>query len=199
DRRARLPSEKRVLRDPRTGVTIWQLTDAHCINHAPYFLNPAWAGPRRDLLVITSYRTGGPNLFGVQLPEGDLVQLTESGDIAPWSACVSPDGSRIYFTAGTAGAGAGGQLRFLDLPTLKERVLADLPPSSWLGNCSVAPDGSELVTTARLGDVNALLAYNTDRPSPGRAPGLARTLYQTPRLLAHAQWSPDGRTVLFAS
>jgi oligogalacturonide lyase len=71
-------------------------------------------------------------------------------------------------------------------------VLAPLPPSSWLGNCAVSPDGGELVTTAQLGDGNALLAIRTDT-------GAVRTLYETRHLLAHAQWSPDGRTVLFAS
>lgn len=188
-RGAPLPPEKRVLRDARTGVVVWQLTGAPCINHAPYFLNPAWAGPRRDLLVITSYRAGGPDLYGIRLPAGDLVQLTDGGDVSPWSACVSPDGGHVYFTAG---AGADAQLRVLDLDTLEERVLAPLPPSSWLGNCSVSPAGTELVTTIRRGEANALLAFRTDN-------GESRTLHETPRLLAHAQWSPDGHTVLFAS
>ena len=37
-------------------------------------------------LVITSYRAGGPDLCGIQLPEGELVRLTASGDVSPWSA-----------------------------------------------------------------------------------------------------------------
>ena len=116
-----LPSEKRVLADDRTGAEIWQLTAAPCINHAPYFLNPAWAGARRDLLVITSYRAGGPDLFGVRLL-----------------------------------------------------------------------DGAEIALAVRRGAVNALVAFRADT-------GAARTLHETPALIAHAQWSPDGRAVLFAS
>jgi oligogalacturonide lyase len=184
-RGTRLAPEKRVLRDARTGALIWQLTDAPCINHAPYFLNPAWAGPRRDLLIVTSYRTGGPNLYGIQLPDGELLQLTDSGDISPWSACVAPDGRYVYFTA-------GGNLHALDLETLSERVLTTLPPSSWLGNCSIRPDGSEVALIASRNGVNALLACRTDT-------GEVRTLYETPALLAHAQWSPDGERLLFAS
>src|SRR5688500_11947274 len=84
-----LPSEKRELHDERTGSLIWQLTDAPCINHAPYFLKPAWAGAKHDVLIVTSYRTGGPDLFAIQLPGGRLLQLTECGDVSPWSACVS--------------------------------------------------------------------------------------------------------------
>jgi oligogalacturonide lyase len=184
-RGARLPSERRVRRDPRTGAEIWQLTDAPCVNHAPYFLNPAWAGARRDHLIITSYRDGGPNLYAVRLPDGELLQLTEGGDVSPWSACVSPDGARIYYT----GAGA---LRALELGTLAETVLAELPPSSWLGNCSVSPDGAELALAVSRDGRNALLAFRTDT-------GASRTLHETDALIAHAQWSPDGRRVLFAS
>ena len=51
-----LPTEKRVLQDEKTGAAIWQLTNAPCVNHAPYFLNPAWAGANHDMLIITSYR-----------------------------------------------------------------------------------------------------------------------------------------------
>jgi oligogalacturonide lyase len=189
-RGARLPTEKRVLADPRTGAEIWQLTAAPCISHAPYFLNPAWAGARRDLLVITSYRAGGPDLFGVRLPDGGLLRLTERGDVSPWSACVSPDGRRVYYTGGRPGR--PGELRALDVETLAEAVLAELPPASWLGDCSLSPDGAELALAVRRGDVNALVAFRTDA-------GSARTLHETPALIAHAQWSPDGRAVLFAS
>ena len=52
-----LPTEKRVLQDKQTGAAIWQLTNAPCVNHAPYFLNPAWAGANHDMLIITSYRS----------------------------------------------------------------------------------------------------------------------------------------------
>lgn len=185
DRQERLRPEKRVFRDTRTDHLIWQLTDCPCINHAPYFLNPAWAGPQHDLLVITSYRAGHPDLYGIQLPEGELVRLTTGGDVSPWSASCSPDGRRVYFTA-------GNQLRVLELDTLAQDVLADLPPSSWLGNCSIRPDGLEVVTTVQRGGVNAVWAIRTDT-------GAVRTVFETPSLLAHAQWSPDGRALLFAS
>ena len=55
-----LPTEKQVLQDKQTGAAIWQLTNAPCVNHAPYFLNPAWAGANHDMLIITSYRAARP-------------------------------------------------------------------------------------------------------------------------------------------
>lgn len=180
-----LPTEKRVLRDEQTGAVIWQLTDAPCVNHAPYFLNPAWAGAGHDVLIITSYRDGAPNLYGIQLPDGGLRQLTASGDVSPWSACVAPDGGRVYYAATT-------QLRAIDISTQQETVLTDLPPSSWLGNCSISPDGSEILLAAQKDGRNIILAVRTDG-------GGERTLFGTDQLVAHAQWSPDGRTVLFSS
>ena len=129
---AQLPTEKQVLQDEQTGAAIWQLTNAPCVNHAPYFLNPAWAGANHDMLIITSYRAGAPNLYGIQLPDGVLQQLTTSGDVSPWSACVSPDGKHVYYAAAT-------QLRAVNTTNLQETVLTNLPPSSWLGNCSISP------------------------------------------------------------
>ena len=107
-----LPTEKRVLQDKQVRrYAIWQLTNAPCVNHAPYFLNPAWAGANHDMLIITSYRAGAPNLYGIQLPDGTLRQLTTSGDVSAWSACVSPDGRHVYYAAAT-------QLRAVDTTNL---------------------------------------------------------------------------------
>ena len=180
-----LPTEKKVLQDEQTGATIWQLTNAPCVNHAPYFLNPAWAGANHDMLIITSYRAGAPNLYGIQLPDGTLRQLTTSGDVSAWSACVSPDGKHVYYAAAT-------QLRAVDTTTLQETVLTNLPPSSWLGNCSISPDGSEILLAAQKDGKNIILAVRTDG-------GGERVLFATDQFVAHAQWSPDGRTVLFSS
>ena len=180
-----LPTEKRVLQDKQTGAAIWQLTNAPCVNHAPYFLNPAWAGANHDMLIITSYRAGVPNLYGIQLPDGTLQQLTTSGDVSAWSACVSPDGRHVYYAAAT-------QLRAVDTTTLQEIVLTNLPPSSWLGNCSISPDGSEILLAAQKDGKNIILAVRTDG-------GGERVLFATDQFVAHAQWSPDGRTVLFSS
>jgi oligogalacturonide lyase len=183
-----LPSEKRVTRDARTGVEIWQLTDAPCINHAPYFLNPAWAGAQHDLLVLTSYRSGSPDLYGARLPDGSLVRLTDSGDVRPWSASVSPDGRRIFY-------GAGRDLRVVDVATCRTETVATIARGA-VDACSISPDGDEIVASsfdpegAGTGR-HALLAIRT-------AGGAVRVLHEMDQLIVHAQFSPDGRQVLFA-
>ena len=71
-------------------------------------------------------------------------------------------------------------------------MLTNLPPSSWLGNCSISPDGSEILLAAQKDGKNIILAVRTDG-------GGERVLFATDQFVAHAQWSPDGRTVLFSS
>ena len=41
----RYTPERREDVEPETGTRVVQLTGAPCINHAPYFLNQAWAFP----------------------------------------------------------------------------------------------------------------------------------------------------------
>jgi oligogalacturonide lyase len=180
----RYPAEKRAFVDETTGAAITQLTDAPTINHGPYFLNSAWAAGGRQL-IVTSYRHGGPNLYAVDEASGEITQLTDSGDVGPWSACVGADDRQVFFTA-------GGQLRVVDVPSARVEVVLDLGDGARLGNLDPSPDGREVVTCARTPPVNRILALATD----GRG---SRTVFETTELLAHAQFSPDGRSLLYAS
>jgi oligogalacturonide lyase len=199
----RFPAEWRRWEDAATGAQIIQLTGAPCINHAPYFLNQAWAFPRgtdgdreagagpESCLVVTSYRDGGrPNLFAVDERSGEVLQLTGTGDVNPWSACVSRDGRRVFY-------GAGRELRVVEVATAKESTVAVCPGGGHVDTCSLSPDGTELVTAAFSGEsvvhgrTNALVAIRTDGTG-------SRTLHETTQLIGHAQFSPDGEQVLFS-
>ena len=180
-----LPTEKRVLQDEQTGAAIWQLTNAPCVNHAPYFLNPAWAGANHDMLIITSYRAGAPNLYGIQLPDGTLRQLTTSGDVSAWSACVSPDGRHVYYAAAT-------QLRAVNTTTLQETVLTNLHHRLGSAIARLVPTARKSCWPLRRTARTLFWRCVTDG-------GGERVLFATDQFVAHAQWSPDGRTVLFSS
>jgi oligogalacturonide lyase len=193
----RYPSERREFADPETGTTIVQVTDAPCINHAPYFLNQAWASPYGPehgdpCLIVTSYRDGGrPNLFAIDEATGDLLQLTDTGDVNPWSACVSHDGRQVFF-------GAGRALRVVEVATAHSEHVAAAPGDGHVDTCNLSPDGAEIVTSAFSGEStvhgrrNALVAIRTDGTG-------SRTLYESTQLIGHAQFSPDGRQILFSS
>jgi oligogalacturonide lyase len=190
------PPERREWVEPETGTGIVQLTNAPCINHAPYFLNQAWAFPHGPAagdacLIITSYRDGGrPNLFAVAAATGELRPLTVTGDVRPWSACVSHDGRAVFY-------GAGQELWMVEVATAHSEVVAVCPGEAHVDTCSLSPDGAEIVTSAFSGESvahgrrNALLAIRTD------GHGL-RTIYETHRFVGHAQFSPDGRQILFS-
>ncbi len=179
----RLPPERRGLRDETTGATIRQLTDAPAITHNPYFLNNAWAYGGR--IIVTSYRGGGPDLYAIDEASGEICQLTDGGTVNPWSACVSLDGRTVFFTSGS-------QVRAVDVATAATEVVVDFGVATRPGNCSLRPDGREVVTCVRDDRQQAVIAVATDGSG-------YRTIHETDDLLAHAQFSPDGRYVLYAS
>lgn len=78
----RFPAEMTTWDDPHTGTTVRKVTDARCHDHHLYFTNPGWYDEGTKVL-ISSDRTGRPNLFGVDLEDWDLVQLTDLPDLPP--------------------------------------------------------------------------------------------------------------------
>ena len=92
------PSERRELRDEKTGARLWQMTAAEAMHHHFYFTNPSWPDDQRALYFV-SYRNGFPNLFAAAETTGEITQLTARVDINPFSPTVTRDGRRLYFSA----------------------------------------------------------------------------------------------------
>jgi oligogalacturonide lyase len=86
--------------DPVTKRKVRQVTAHPSIHHHPFFFVPAYdrAGER---MIFVSYRTGAPQIFFEDRSTGELVQVTDRDDLADWSIYPAPDGSCVYFTAGT--------------------------------------------------------------------------------------------------
>ena len=74
------PSESREFRDSQTGARMRQVTSHPSIHHHPFYYLPAWDNAMRHL-VFVSYRTGAPQLFLEIRETGQLLQLTERGDL----------------------------------------------------------------------------------------------------------------------
>ncbi len=70
------PAEWRQYNDPVTGVKITQLTSYKAHSHHLYFTNPGWYAGGKKLL-IGSDRGNCTNLWGVDLTDGSLTQLTD--------------------------------------------------------------------------------------------------------------------------
>jgi len=137
----RFPSERRELRDEKTGARLWQITAAEAMHHHFYFTNPSWPDDQRELYLI-SYRNGFPNLFAAAELDGEIMQLTNRADINPFSPTVTRDGRRFYFSA-------RDRVMEVDRETLRERMLSKFDGAK-LGNCSLNAAGTRLAIGVRL-------------------------------------------------
>ncbi len=137
----RRPSELCVSTDPVSGATVRQLTNYRAHSNHSYFTYPCWYDNGRKL-VIASDRDNRVNLFGVDLDNGELTQLTD-WDPSKLSNrhCLSknPVREEIAFYYDDA-------VQVLDLATLKTRRLM-AHPRGYTGNLAdFTADGKYVVT-----------------------------------------------------
>jgi len=68
------PPEWRDYRDPRTNVTVRQLTNYKGHSHHLYFTNSGWYDDDRKLL-FGSDRENRTNLFSIDLETGEIIRV----------------------------------------------------------------------------------------------------------------------------
>lgn len=166
--------------DELTGTTIHQLTQFPSINHNLYFLNRSFSPDGRQV-IFTSYRDGQPNLYEIVFPDGDIRQLTEGPDLHPFSACLSHNGSSIFFTR-------AGAVWKLHRQSLEERCLARFE-SAQLGECNLSSSGTWLVTAIRQNGQSGVAVVQTDGSE-------ARIALHWPRTIIHPQFHPLDDSVI---
>ena len=169
------PSELCEFQDDQTGAHIYQLTNDTSINHNLYFLTSSFT-PDQAHLVFTSYRSGKPNFFKLEFPNGDIVQLTDADDIHGYSGVISKAGTELFYTQGDA-------IKAIHLGTLEERVLASFPGGS-LGECSVSADERFIVTAMKRDDKSHITVTATDGSG-------GEVIYTSPdQTIIHPQFHP---------
>lgn len=132
--------EWHVFSDPQTHVEIKQLTGYKAHSHHLYFTNSGWYDSGHKL-VFGSDRCNQTNLFSLDLTSGDITQLT---DLDPANAdflftSLNPCHPEAYFWHERA-------LVALDLITLEERRLYQLPDGYAFNMTSVTADGRYVCT-----------------------------------------------------
>ena len=168
-------SELREFQDDQTGAHIYQLTDDTSINHNLYFLTSSFT-PDQAHLIFTSYRSGKPNFFKLEFPNGDIVQLTDADDIHGYSGVISKDGSELFYTQADT-------IKAIHLETFEERVLAEFPDGS-LGECSVSADERFIVTAMKRDDKSHITVTATDGSG-------GEVIYTSPdQTIIHPQFHP---------
>lgn len=183
------PREARSFRDPATGRTIRQVTTHPSIHHHPFFFVPAYDDAMRRLIFV-SHRTGRPQLFAEDRARGDLVQLTDRDDLAPWSTHPARDGSAVLFTAGT------GAFR-LDLSSLEERQLADFGAvemraagmvGAAMGTTALSADGRWWAIPVKVGKGSRFVLIDT-------ASGRSEVILERDTI-GHPQFCPDNSELI---
>lgn len=118
------PPEWRDYRDPRTNVTVRQLTNYKGHSHHLYFTNSGWYDDDRKLL-FGSDRENRTNLFSIGLETGEITQLTDLEPVEhPYetnflSTCINPIREEAYFWYDR-------KILALDLKTLETRTLWEM-------------------------------------------------------------------------
>ena len=169
------PSELREFQDSQTGAHIYQLTNDTSINHNLYFLTPSFT-PDQGYLIFTSYRSGKPNFFKLEFPNGDIVQLTDTDDIHGYSGVISKEGTELFYSQADA-------IKAIHLDTFEERVLAEFPGGG-LGECSVSADEQFIVTAMKRDDKSHITVTATDGSG-------GEVIYTSPdQTIIHPQFHP---------
>ena len=169
------PSELREFEDDKTGTHIYQLTNDTSINHNLYFLTPSFTPDQKHLL-FTSYRSGKPNFFKLEFPDGNIVQLTDADEVHGYSGVISKDGNELFYTEAAA-------IKAIHLDTFAERVLQEFPGGS-LGECSVSADEQFIVTAMKRDDKSHITVTATDGSG-------GEVIYTSPeQTIIHPQFHP---------
>jgi Tol biopolymer transport system component len=217
------PSEWRRFSDPTTEFEVYRLTDpAHTsMLPAPYCRAVAH---NSGFLLFCSDRFGPPQVFQMDLKQGDTRQLTETEGLDTRFVTLTPDNRSFCYLA-------GGALRIANLSPPRERELYRIPEGWECAGLSVAPDGSRALLAERRGEgsrlrvvplgrgaVRTIVEVASPIAEPVERPGKAQILYRrddraiwlvnpdgkqnrqlntAPGRLVRPNWAPDGKTILY--
>lgn len=151
------PAEWRQYNDPVSGATITQLTSYKCHNHHLYFTNRGWyAGGKK--LIIGSDRGNRTNLYGVDLLDGSLTQLTDLPDLVRKPTLLdtskNPVREEAYLWANRV-------LLAVDLQTYTVRELYRAPDGFTTSMTNATADG-RCVMSALVEDLSHRFRVNMD-------------------------------------
>ena len=156
-RGATYPAEWRRFADPLTGAQVTQLTDYKCHNHHLYFTNPGWYADGRKLL-FGSDRANRTNLYGMDLSEGTITQLTDfpplAGERTLLHTSKNPAREEAYLWVNRV-------LIALDLETLETRQLYRAPDGFTTTMTNATADGC-YVMTALYEDLSSRFRVNLE-------------------------------------
>ena len=184
----RLPSEKQVLKDDKTGKTVWQMTKGLPKSVSCYQEVEAFTGDEK-YVIFSSDRTGAFQLYRAELESGELAQLSDVPEFRAISFGIARNGREALYTA-------GWRVYAVDVHTGEDRVVIDFE-----GKIPSKPSGAP-VALSGTGD-RVVVAYDSGRETTMLAFGFVETgefheIHEWPGKLSHAQICPgDANLVTF--
>jgi oligogalacturonide lyase len=217
------PSDAKRYPDPSTEIDVYRLSSPSYSTQLPAPYARAIAS-NSSYMLVTCDRAGSPQIFRLDLKNGEMRQLTDMPDIDPATVTLVPDNRAFCFCAGRSA--------WLATFGLKERELYKIP-DGWdrAPGVTVGPDGTHvtLIETHAGGSRMRMISLVTGAPrtvlesqsqisDPQPRPYRAQVLYRDANhgvwlvnqdgqqnrqlklaagTVTQAIWAPDGRTVLY--
>jgi oligogalacturonide lyase len=129
------PAEIHEYADPTTGARVKRLTAGDAHNHHLYFTASSYT--KDGHIVFGSERTGSPQLFLMQMPSGQIVQLTDEPGLRPQLTCLHPHRDVAYYTTERC-------VKQVNLQSFATEVLYEAPEGFRLSLPSITADGSRI-------------------------------------------------------
>lgn len=131
----RFGSEIEEYKDATTGARVRRLTSADAHSHHLYFTASSFT--KDGHIVFGSERAGSPQLFLMEMPSGEMIQLTDEEGVRPQVSCVHPHEDFAYYISTR-------ELKRVSLRDFSTEVLYEAPEGFRLSLPSITADGSRL-------------------------------------------------------
>ncbi|GGH85961.1 Tol biopolymer transport system component [Pullulanibacillus pueri] len=136
--------------NPLTGKAVYQLTSCSGNHHHLYFTSNSFTKDNKHIIFISEGNSGSPNLFRLNLEDGEAVQLTENTNgylksyvyydgekekgLGKASVSFSPETNRLLYIDGR-------DIKLLNVASLEETTVYELPPKVMTGFTHISRDG----------------------------------------------------------
>ncbi|NOU94799.1 hypothetical protein GC093_16455 [Paenibacillus sp. LMG 31456] len=136
--------------DESTGRKVRQLTSTQGNHHHLYFTSSSFTLDNNWVLYISAEYEGSPNIYKLSLENGEAVQLTDNRDgilksyvyyegnpyrgLGKASPSYNPHTKQLLYIQ-------GNEVRLLQIDSLEEKVIYELPPNNMTGFTHLSMDG----------------------------------------------------------
>lgn len=194
---AKVPSQAVQFADPLTERRMWRLTDPAVLHHLPHYYH-RFISRRRSFLLLASELTGARQIYRMDLPDGEMVQLTSGPGVHSYSPVLDPSERSCFLLQGNA-------LKMLAVSNGRERHIYECP-GDWrfTGHLDVSDDGATVALIEMRADYWAEGFEEQFRRRPrcrlrlvDTKRGGSRVLIDERNWFSHPQFRRGGKEILY--